>query len=109
MLARLIATALLVTATGLFITTAPTPADAKQCKEKRVKGNSNAVPALKLNKTVAKNHAVMAWTKRCNQLYPGVWCDPQMAKNRKTVCNRKPTGVGTFLDVCEHEGKPCRN
>lgn len=92
----------------LLVCVSAMPAMAKRCKEKRVKAHSDMYPIPSLTESSARGNAKNAWTKRCTQLYPGVWCNLGMADKGKTVCNQVPTGAG-IRPLCEFEAIPCRN
>jgi hypothetical protein len=105
MSARLIAVALLVTATTLFITPAPTPAvSGVICKEKGFRGNSNN--ARRYLTAPAKKRAEYAWGDYCRKLHSAVWCNYSKAKDKRMICNWVGAPVG---ELCEAEGTPCRN
>jgi hypothetical protein len=89
----------------------PAPALAKQCKEKPVKAISTAVNpvAVVVSASTARSLAREAWDKRCDQIYPGIWCDRSMAAGPKYTCNRAPNGLGGYKHVCEFSATPCRN
>jgi hypothetical protein len=109
MIARLIATALLVTATTLFIATVSTPASAKTCSNKVIAGD-----AMKATfHAVAKKGAAFAfakqnWVKNCMTAKGNPWCDADNAKDISTKCNRVPSGVGTYNWTCKRYAKPCK-
>jgi len=98
-------------AIAVFTLAGAVGADAKSCKPKAVKAISSAIltPYPFMSKTAAQHWARQAWDKRCDQLYPGVWCDRSIANNRKMVCNRPPNGIGGRTNVCEYTAIPCRN
>ena len=94
---------------AIALTLAAPAVEAKQCKDKRVTGISTgatpiAIPAKKAAEIWAHKH----WDQRCAQLFPGIWCDREIAIGSRMRCNRQPNGVGGYNHNCEFSAKPCR-